>query len=151
MIGILAGVTPGALGDVTDVGRLPFTTKADLREHYPFGLFAVPLPYLLARLVDLRQPRAVPVAVLVGMLLVLAVTPAASAVSRRYEAEADWVGLRTARDPEAAEQLFVALAAAGKRDPTPPELYTLVFGTHPPILDRIAMAEAYGTRLKMRR
>src|SRR5262249_41785118 len=25
-----------------DVARLPFTTKADLREHYPFGLFAVP-------------------------------------------------------------------------------------------------------------
>jgi phenylacetate-CoA ligase len=31
--------------DVTslaDLGRLPFTEKADLREHYPFGLFAVP-------------------------------------------------------------------------------------------------------------
>lgn len=38
-----AGVTPGALRDVVDVERLPFTTKADLREHYPFGLFAVPL------------------------------------------------------------------------------------------------------------
>jgi STE24 endopeptidase len=108
-----------------------------------FVLFAVPLAYLLARLVDLRQAQAVPVAVLVGVLLVLVVTPAASAVSRRYEAEADWVALRTARDPEAAEQLLVALAVAAKRDPTPPELYTLVFGTHPPILDRIAMAEAF--------
>jgi STE24 endopeptidase len=108
-----------------------------------FVLFAVPLTFLLARLVDLRQARAVPVAVLVGVLLVLAVTPAASAVSRRYEAEADWVALRTARDPEAAEQLFVALSVAAKRDPTPPALYGLVFSTHPPILDRIAMAEAF--------
>jgi STE24 endopeptidase len=108
-----------------------------------FVLFAVPLTYLLARLVDLRHARAVPLAIFVGTLLVLAVTPAANAVSRRYEAEADWVGLRTAGDPEAAEQLFVALAVAGKRDPTPPRLYTFVFGTHPPILDRIAMAEAF--------
>jgi STE24 endopeptidase len=111
-----------------------------------FALLAFPLTYVLARLVDLRQPRAVPTAVFVGVLLVLAVTPIANAVSRRYEAEADWVGLRTTRDPQAATRLSVALAAAGKRDPTPPELYMLVFGTHPPILDRIAMAEAYGAR-----
>ena len=96
-----------------------------------------------------RRPAAAacgPTAVFVGLLLVLAVTPIANAVSRRYEAEADWVGLRTARDPQAATRLFVALAAAGKRDPTPPEPYTLVFGTHPPILDRIAMAEAFRAR-----
>jgi STE24 endopeptidase len=108
-----------------------------------FVLFAVPLTYLLARLVDLRSPRAVPRAVLVGTLLILAVTPAANAVSREYEAEADWVALRTTGDPEGATQLFVALAAAGERDPTPPALYTLVFGTHPTIIDRIAMAEAF--------
>jgi STE24 endopeptidase len=116
-----------------------------------FVLFAVPLTYLLARLVDLRQPRAVPLAILVGTLLVLAVTPAANAVSRRYEAEADWIALRTAPDPRGATPLFRALAAAGKRDPTPPRLYTLVFGTHPTILDRIRMAEAFRTRLETRR
>ena len=27
---------------LADITRLPFTEKADLREHYPFGLFAVP-------------------------------------------------------------------------------------------------------------
>src|SRR5438105_9793844 len=34
-----------AAEDITsldDLGRLPFTRKTDLREHYPFGLFAVP-------------------------------------------------------------------------------------------------------------
>ena len=39
-----AGVAPGSVRGLEDLTRLPFTTKADLREHYPFGLFAVPLP-----------------------------------------------------------------------------------------------------------
>ncbi|HSE93757.1 MAG TPA: phenylacetate--CoA ligase [Methylomirabilota bacterium] len=30
--------------DLGDLARLPFTRKSDLREHYPFGLFAVPQP-----------------------------------------------------------------------------------------------------------
>ena len=38
----LAGGVPASLRSVDDLARLPFTTKADLREHYPFGLFAVP-------------------------------------------------------------------------------------------------------------
>lgn len=32
----------GELRTLDDVRRLPFSAKADLREHYPFGLFAVP-------------------------------------------------------------------------------------------------------------
>jgi phenylacetate-CoA ligase len=38
-----AGLTSGSdLRSLDDLPRLPFTRKADLREHYPFGLFAVP-------------------------------------------------------------------------------------------------------------
>src|SRR6516164_9182998 len=36
------GVTSEAIHQVADLARLPFTVKADLRDHYPFGLFAVP-------------------------------------------------------------------------------------------------------------
>lgn len=36
------GIEPGDIRDITDLEKLPFTTKADLRENYPFGLFAVP-------------------------------------------------------------------------------------------------------------
>jgi len=36
-------IDPEAFADLADVRRLPFTTKADLREAYPYGLFAVPL------------------------------------------------------------------------------------------------------------
>ena len=38
----LAGIAPATLRSADDLARLPFTTKSDLRDHYPFGLFAVP-------------------------------------------------------------------------------------------------------------
>ena len=38
-----AGVRPADIRSLEDVRRLPFTTKADLRESYPFGMFAVPM------------------------------------------------------------------------------------------------------------
>ncbi len=37
-----AKVTPDDIKSIDDVSKLPFTTKEDLRENYPFGLFAVP-------------------------------------------------------------------------------------------------------------
>ncbi|MFJ4224431.1 phenylacetate--CoA ligase PaaK [Microbacterium sp. NPDC089695] len=37
------GVHPDDIRTLDDVQRLPFTTKADLRESYPFGMFAVPM------------------------------------------------------------------------------------------------------------
>ncbi|MFD9318807.1 phenylacetate--CoA ligase PaaK [Streptomyces sp. NPDC060053] len=37
-----AGVHPDDCRDLGDLSRFPFTTKADLREHYPYGMFAVP-------------------------------------------------------------------------------------------------------------
>src|SRR5687768_17798670 len=37
-----AGVNPGDVTSLADLSRLPFTTKADLRANYPFGMFAVP-------------------------------------------------------------------------------------------------------------
>ena len=37
-----AGVKPEDIRSIDDIGKLPFTTKEDLRENYPFGLLAVP-------------------------------------------------------------------------------------------------------------
>jgi phenylacetate-CoA ligase len=37
-----AGVHPRELRQLEDIRRFPFTTKADLRQNYPFGMFAVP-------------------------------------------------------------------------------------------------------------
>ncbi|MEU3463563.1 phenylacetate--CoA ligase PaaK [Streptomyces sp. NPDC006733] len=37
-----AGVAPEDCRTLADLARFPFTTKADLRDNYPFGMFAVP-------------------------------------------------------------------------------------------------------------
>lgn len=37
------GITPDDIQSLDDVRRLPFTTKEDLRDHYPFGLSCVPM------------------------------------------------------------------------------------------------------------
>ncbi|MFE0514847.1 phenylacetate--CoA ligase PaaK [Streptomyces sp. NPDC058964] len=38
-----AGVGPEDCGSLADIARFPYTTKADLRDTYPFGMFAVPM------------------------------------------------------------------------------------------------------------
>ncbi|MEK6530728.1 MAG: phenylacetate--CoA ligase [candidate division NC10 bacterium] len=40
---VAAHLTPESIRTLDDLQRIPFTVKAHLREHYPFGLFAVPL------------------------------------------------------------------------------------------------------------
>ncbi|WP_108880737.1 phenylacetate--CoA ligase PaaK [Anderseniella sp. Alg231-50] len=37
-----AGVKPGDLKELSDLAKFPFTVKSDLRDNYPFGMFAVP-------------------------------------------------------------------------------------------------------------
>ncbi|MCT1765812.1 phenylacetate--CoA ligase [Brevibacterium casei] len=36
------GITPADITSLDDIAKLPFTNKQDLRDNYPFGLFAVP-------------------------------------------------------------------------------------------------------------
>jgi phenylacetate-CoA ligase len=38
-----AGLGPESIQTIDDIKKLPFTTKTDLRDNYPFGLFAVPM------------------------------------------------------------------------------------------------------------
>ena len=38
-----AGVQPAELNSLADLARFPFTSKTDLRDNYPFGMFAVPM------------------------------------------------------------------------------------------------------------
>ena len=42
-----AGVKPGNLKSLADLARFPFTVKSDLRDNYPFGMFAVPREQVL--------------------------------------------------------------------------------------------------------
>jgi len=38
-----AGLTPEDIHSIDDLHKLPFTNKQDLRDHYPYGLFAAPM------------------------------------------------------------------------------------------------------------
>lgn len=115
-----------------------------------FALVALPSAWLLAlatrRRGGMYQARAVPVALLVAVALQVAATPAQNVVSRRLEAEADWVALETARDPRAARELHAELAETSLQDPDPPRWAFLLFDTHPTALQRIEMVEAWQAR-----
>ena len=38
-----AGVTPDDINSIDDIVKLPFTTKQDMRNNYPFGMFSAPM------------------------------------------------------------------------------------------------------------
>jgi STE24 endopeptidase len=115
-----------------------------------YALFALPGLFLLAaatrRRGSLRTPAAVPLLLLVLALLQLAATPLQNVVSRRVEAEADWAALQTTHDPAAARRLFVDLSRAGGGAPDEPTLAYVMLETHPTIVQRVAMAEAWQAR-----
>jgi STE24 endopeptidase len=118
-----------------------------------FVLFAVPGLAVIAWALRRRGepgsadgPSLVPAALLVAFVLSLVALPAENALSRRYEAEADWIALTATGDPQAAAGLVHGLAVAALSDPDPPAWSVLLLGTHPSSVDRIAMALAYAER-----
>ena len=115
-----------------------------------FALLATPLALLVAeatrRRGGLGEPAAVPLAVLVLVAAQVALLPFANAVSRRYEAEADWVALRATGDPGAARGLFERFADANLVDPSPPAWASVLRSTHPSPRRRAGMAEAFSRR-----
>lgn len=98
--------------------------------------------FVTGRRGGLRNPGTVPLALLTLSVVQLALTPFENAVSRRYEAEADWTALKATRDPDAAKGLFIGFVE-DLTDPQPPAWAKVVFGTHPSPLDRVEMAEAF--------
>jgi STE24 endopeptidase len=122
------------------------------RRHIPKGLwwsvlFAFPIAFLVAeatrRRGGLGDPAVLPYGALVLVVINLAVMPVTNEISRRYEAEADWVALKATNDPAAAEGLFEGFAEESLSQPDPPEWWHVLFGTHPTLLQRIEMAEAW--------
>jgi STE24 endopeptidase len=107
-----------------------------------FALIALPCVWLLGRAARLAEPRSLPRVALVLLLLQLATLPLANAIARRYEGEADAVGLRLTRDPAAAEALYRRFARTSLSDPDPPLLLHLLLDTHPTLVERIATARA---------
>ena len=115
-----------------------------------FALIAIPCVFVVAwaaqRHGGLANPRAVPLALAVAFGLFLVTLPLGNAVSRRYEAEADWLALRATQDPAAFISLEQKLIRFGLGDPDPPGWVSSLTGTHPTAMKRIAMAEAFSAR-----
>ena len=105
-------------------------------------LLAPPLVWILSRAARLEDPGQVPRAVLVVVLLQLAVLPLTNVVSRRYEAEADHLGLQATREPAAAEATFRRFVRTNLNDPSPPAWARILLATHPTTEDRIRAARS---------
>jgi STE24 endopeptidase len=94
----------------------------------------------------LERPEVVPYALLVLAVIGLVVTPFGNAVSRRYEAEADWSALRATHDPASAESLFRKFTRYDLVQPSPPGWSYVMIDNHPTVVQRIAMARAWQAR-----
>jgi Zn-dependent protease with chaperone function len=90
----------------------------------------------------MRDPANLPIAYLALTVIGLVLAPFSNAVTRRYEAEADWRALQVTRDPASATKLFQSFQKTSLADPDPPLLDYLWLETHPTIMQRIEMAAA---------
>jgi STE24 endopeptidase len=125
------------------------------RRHIPkligwYALFALPGAFLIALSVrrrgGLRNPEAVPLALFVMVVLQLLAQPLQAAISRHVEAEADWMALRTTRDPNAGLALFRHLTTTTLSEPNPATWDYLLLEDHPTPMQRIAMVKAWQQR-----
>jgi Zn-dependent protease with chaperone function len=112
-----------------------------------FAILALPSAWLLAVLTDRRggldRPAVVPFAVLVVVAVQLVLLPVTNLVSRRYEAEADWMSLQATRDPVATASLFRKFSTTALDEPRDPAWVHVMLATHPDLADRVAMARAW--------
>ncbi|HXV56410.1 MAG TPA: M48 family metalloprotease [Gaiellaceae bacterium] len=115
-----------------------------------YALLAFPGAFAIARVTrrrgGMREPTAVPLALLVLVVLQTAALPLQSAITRNMESEADWVALETTEDPDGASGLFRGFAREALIDPDPPAWAYYLMDTHPRIVERVAMAEAWRER-----
>jgi STE24 endopeptidase len=68
---------------------------------------------------------------------------AGNQLSRAVEARADTFSLQLTNDPRGMIELQQQLADRNLADPDPPGVFTFLFGTHPPTVDRIGSAVAW--------
>ncbi len=115
-----------------------------------FALTILPTALVIALVTRRRggmgEAAAVPLALLVFVLANLALMPLNAAVSRRYEAEADWTALQATRDPAAMQGLFVGFTREALADPDPPGWWHALYDGHPSGKERVQMARAWAQR-----
>jgi STE24 endopeptidase len=87
------------------------------------------------------DPAALPLVLLVLTLFGLILSPAQNALSRFFERQCDSYALKRTRNPAAYRSAFIKLAQINKSNPDPHPLIAWLFYDHPPIRERLAMAE----------
>jgi Zn-dependent protease with chaperone function len=96
----------------------------------------------------LDDVASLPLLALVGGVVMLAASPAALALSRWQEHEADRFGLEITRDNNAAGRAFVRLQVDNLAVPRTGLLFHLWRGSHPDLADRIEFANRYSPWLR---
>jgi STE24 endopeptidase len=114
------------------------------------ALTVLPIAWLVTVIARRRggiaNPGVLPFALLTLVVLNVLAAPLVNAVSRRYEAEADWSALKATRDPRSARKLFVDFQKTSLQEPNPSLLDYLWLENHPTIAQRIAMVDAWANR-----
>ncbi|MBJ7520691.1 MAG: M48 family metalloprotease [Solirubrobacteraceae bacterium] len=113
----------------------------------PFGMFAA--AQLARRLApepdDDGRPRAdaLPAVALSVVLVAAVIGVISNQLSRQVEARADTFALTLTDEPASFIRFKQRLAVQNVSDPEPPAVATFLWGTHPPVLDRIGAGVAY--------
>jgi STE24 endopeptidase len=89
----------------------------------------------------LGDPAALPLLLFVLAVFGLLLSPLQNALSRFYERQCDRYALERTHNKTAYRSAFIKLARLNKSDPDPNALVALLFYDHPPIRERLAMAE----------
>jgi STE24 endopeptidase len=92
------------------------------------------------------DPAALPLLLFVLTVFGLFLSPAQNALSRFFERQSDLYALSRTRRPDAYRSAFTKLARMNKADPDPHPVKVWLFDDHPPIRQRLAMADQSGFR-----
>ena len=110
---------------------------------FGFGICAVVLRWGVTRgfLTHPADPAGLPLLALTFFMLSLITLPLQNAVSRSFERQADLAALELSKNRDTYIKVEVDLARSNLADVTPPSWAVLLLYTHPPVLERIALAE----------
>jgi STE24 endopeptidase len=86
-------------------------------------------------------PGSLPLLMLVLTVFALVLEPVQNAISRRYERQCDRYALERTGLRAAYQSAFRKLARLNKDDPDPHPLEVFLFHSHPPISERLAIAD----------
>jgi STE24 endopeptidase len=128
---VMTGTLLGAAGTVAGVGLLALLLGGGLRRR--------------AGVSGAGDPRVVALVLALMAIGSLVASPVENAVSRQLETRADVDALKATGDPVAFEEMQRDLALGAVADPEPPAWSQWWFGSHPTVLQRIAVARAFSS------